>query len=130
MRRFPLGFEPFQVLPYLCAALAHQRVERLQLRYLSRHRVKGEAMLVEHRRKLRAGSDHGGPERTDRALLFEHRRRIQRPPFACRPDPGADLHMDVAVRVTRTRSAMRDPDDLHVLDRYNLLLPARTDTRH
>lgn len=130
MRRLPFGFEPFQVLPHLYAALAHQRVERLELRHLSRYRVESEVMSVEHRRELRAGGDHGRPERADRALLLEHRRRIQRPPRTCRPNPGADLHMDVAVRVTRAGSAVRDADDLHVLDWYDFLLPARPDTRH
>ena len=37
--------------------------------------------------------------------------------------------MDVPVRVTGPGSAVRDADNLHMLDRYHLLLPARADPR-
>src|SRR5690606_19747441 len=43
MRRLPLGFEPFEMLAYLLAALAHHAVELLELGHLARYRVKGQA---------------------------------------------------------------------------------------
>lgn len=56
-------------------------------------------MRIEHFCKMRVRRDHGSAESTDRALLFEHRPSIESTPLTCRPNPGADLHVNVAVGV-------------------------------
>lgn len=54
---FPFRFEPFEVSAYLLAALAHHAVEPPELDHLTRHRVKGQAVPIQHLRKLRVGGD-------------------------------------------------------------------------
>ena len=84
-------------------------------------------MRIKHHGELRVRGDDRGAERADRTLLLEQRRRVQTPPRAGRPNPRTDLEVDVPVRVTRAGGLVRDGDRLQLLDRHDLLLPARAD---
>ena len=127
MRRLPFGLEPFQMLAHLLAAFAHHGVEPFELDHLTRHGVEGEAVPVEHLGELGVRGDDGGAEGTDRSLLLEQRRRIQGAPFPGRLHAGADLEMDMPMRITRTARAVRHGNRLHLAGGHDLLLPARAD---
>ena len=130
MRRLPFRFEPFQVSAYLLAAFAHHAVEPLELDHLARYRIKCQAVPIQHLRKLRVRGDDSSAEGADRALLREQRRSVQRTPLPGRPDAGANLEVDMPVRVTRPRRAVRHRHRLQLLNGHNLLLPTRPDTGH
>ncbi|CVN71016.1 Uncharacterised protein [Streptococcus pneumoniae] len=130
MRGLPFGFEAFQVPAHLLAALTHQVVIRLQFDHFTGDGIEGEAVPIQHLRKLRMRRDHRGAEGSDRALLAEDRGGIERPPLPGSPHPRPDLHVDVPVRVTGPGGAVRDADHLHMLDRHHLLLAAWADPRH
>ena len=130
MRGLPLGLEAFQVLADLLTALAHHRVEPLELSDLTGHGIESEAVPIQRLGKLGMRSDHGSAEGTDRALLLEQRRRIQSTPLPGRSHAGADLEMDMPMRITRTAGSMRHGHGLHLANGHDLLLPTRPDTRH
>lgn len=130
MRRLPLGFEPFKMLAHLLAALAHHAVEPLELGDLAGHGVEGEAVPIQHLGKGRVGGDDGGAEGADRALLPKQRRGVQRPPLPGCPYAGAELEVDMPVRVTRPAGAVRHRDGLQLLDGYDFLLSARPHSGH
>lgn len=125
VRLIPFGFETFQVLPHLRPTLGHERVERLQLDHLTGHGVQGQAVPVEHIGKVGAGGDHRGAEGADRTLLFEQRGGEQAAPLPGREHAGANLHVNVPVRITRPRRVVRDADDLHLLDGHDFLRSQR-----
>ena len=130
VRFIPVGFEAFEIHPYFLATLRHDHVERLQLGHFARGGVEGEAMPVEHSGKLGAGGDHSRAEGADRALLLEQGGGEQAAPFPGRENAGADLHVNVPVRITRTTRPVADADDMHLLDGYDLLLTQRANTSH
>ncbi len=129
MRRLPLGLEPGEVARHLLPALGHDRVPRHQLRDLPGHRVKGEAVRVEHRGELRVRGDDRRTEGADRALLPEQRRGIEPAPATGRPHARPDLEVDVPVGVARTGGLVRHGDGFELFDRHDLLLPTRADPR-
>ena len=57
-------------------------------------------MRVEDGGELGVRGKDGGAQCPDRALLSEQRPGIQSAPRACRPDAGADLEVNVPVRIT------------------------------
>ena len=125
MLRLPLGDHAVQVPPDLRRPLAHHLVERLQFRDLAGYRVEGQAMIREGLRELGVCGDHRGAEGADRSLLLEQGRGGQCSPLPACPHPGADLEVDMPVRITRTTRLVRDRDGLHVLDREDFLRAAR-----
>ena len=86
-------------------------------------------MLRERAGELRVRGDHRRTQGADRALLLEQRRGVQRAPLPGGEDAGADLHVDVPVRVTRPRSLVPDTDHLHPLDGHDLPRIPRPDPR-
>lgn len=129
MRRLPLGGELLQVASDLCAALRHQRIPRLQLGDFPGHGIEREAVRVEHLGELRVRGQDRGTEGADRTLPPEQCRRVEYAPRADRPDTGADLEVDMPVRITRTARLVRDGDRLQLLHRHDLLLASRPDPR-
>lgn len=127
MPGLPLGAEAVEVAGHLLAALAHDGVVGLQLRDLPTHRVEGQPVRVEHGGELRVRGDDRRAERSDRTLLPEQGRGVQTPPAACRPDTGADLEMNVPVRVARARGVMHNADGLKLLNWHDLLASPRAD---
>ena len=71
--------------------------------------------------------DHRLAQGADRALLPEQRRRIQSALGAC---AGADLEMDVPVRVTRAARAVRRRDRSQGFDWHDFLRTPRADPGH
>ncbi len=118
------------MLAYLLAALAHRTVEPLELGNLTRYRIKGQTVPIQHLRKLRVRGDHGSAKGTDRALLPEQRRRVQGSRLPGRPYAGADLKVDMPVRVTRPAGAVRHRHRLQRLDGHDLLLSPRPHAGH
>jgi hypothetical protein len=96
----PLRLEHREVARDLVGALAQHRVERRQLGHLPGDRVERQAVGVQHGGESGVGRLHRGAERADGSLLPEQGRRVQRARGRARPYPGADLEMDVPMRVT------------------------------
>ena len=84
-------------------------------------------MLVEHGRKPRVRGDDRGAKGANRTLLLEQRRGVQTAPLPRGVDAGADLEVDVPVRITRTAGLVRDRDGLQLLHRHNLSRVPRPD---
>gem|GEM_PF-4529858 len=118
------------MLAHLFAALTHHTVEPLEFDHLTRYRIERQAVPIQHLRKLGVRGDHSSTEGTDRALLPEQRRGVRRPPLSGRPDAGADLEVDMPVRVTRPAGAVRHRHRLQLRDGHNFLLATRPHTGH
>ena len=130
MRLLPLRFERRKVTLHLGGPLGHDRVVWLQLGDLPGCRIEGEAVRLKDRGELGVRGDDRGAEGADCALLPEQRRSIQPAPGTGGLSAGADLEMNMPVRVTRTARAVRDCNRLQRLDRHDLLRTPRPDTGH
>ena len=123
----PRGLEHRQVARDLAGALAHRRVEWLQLRDLAGHGIERQGVCVQRRGEARVGCEDRGAERADSALLPEQRGRVEPAPCTRGPHTRPNLQVDVTVRIARPRGPVRDGDRLQALDRHGLLPPARAD---
>ena len=126
----PCSIQDGEIVLDLGGALRQHHVVLLEFDDLAGDVVEAQPMGGEHARQLGVRGDDCRSERPDRALLLEQRSRVEAAPLSGREDTGADLEVDVAMRVPRPRGLVDDRHGLEPVHADDLLESTRTDAGH